>query len=213
MKPILVVIPYYKEYEDVKPLIVGLESCLRYKFIVKAIPGTIIFEARNEGVAGEGNFLIEQTPSDDYYAIWFLDSDMTATLYDGLKLLSNLEKVEAVCAPYVIHGSETIYQCGEWDKLKGLTGRRYTTKFPSKGILPIDWAGAGCLMVRATVLDKIPYPWFYHTMLYWGKNREYRKPLGEDLSFCLYLQDYGFQLYCDFDLHIGHRDRVTGEVH
>jgi hypothetical protein len=65
------------------------------------------------------------------------------------------------------------------------------------GLLPIASAGAGGVLIRRRVLEKIPGPVFERQGL-----------IGEDHMFFKKCRMQGFQPYCDLDVAIGHSTTV-----
>jgi hypothetical protein len=72
------------------------------------------------------------------------------------------------------------------------------------GLMPVDYVGAGCLLISRKVLEAIQYPWFK-----WSRNDQ-RIPLperiSEDLYFCKKAREAGFQIHLDASvrcLHVG----------
>jgi len=67
--------------------------------------------------------------------------------------------------------------------------------------LPIDVAGAGCLLIERNVLEKIPSPWF---------TSEWREEghLSEDFSFCEKAREAGFPLFVDPTVRPVHLETV-----
>lgn len=64
--------------------------------------------------------------------------------------------------------------------------------------------GFGVTLVKASILDKIPRPWFN---VMWS---DHGAIIGEDIHFCIKAQDAGFKVFVDHDLskcigHIGTR--------
>lgn len=73
-------------------------------------------------------------------------------------------------------------------------------------IIEIDGTGLGCVLVKMSVFDKIPYPWFefkYHNIH--GKWDQ----LSEDLYFFQKLQNTGIKIYCDPIVQCSHIGTVT----
>lgn len=65
------------------------------------------------------------------------------------------------------------------------------------GLLEVDRAGAGCLLVEREALETVGYPWFKSTT---GEGD------GEDAFFCDRLRDEGYRVLVDFGLcarHVG----------
>jgi hypothetical protein len=57
----------------------------------------------------------------------------------------------------------------------------------------VDVTGGGCMMVRASVFDKIDQPWF-------KPEHEW----GTDIQLCKQVREKGWEVWCDTSLEIGH---------
>lgn len=66
-----------------------------------------------------------------------------------------------------------------------------------RGIIEVDAAGAGCLLVRRRVLEALKPP-------YWTLGQINPASWGDDLDFCNRVKAAGFPIYCDLDNRIGH---------
>ena len=71
-------------------------------------------------------------------------------------------------------------------------GITYATIEGNDGLIKIDGAGAGFLLVKREVFEKIPYPWF-----------SFEKG-GEDLYFCEKASKNGFEIWADMSILLGH---------
>lgn len=76
-------------------------------------------------------------------------------------------------------------------------GGKYTTfdnimDYP-KGLIEVDGAGCGVMLIKTEVFKKIGEPYFYHS-----------NGFGEDLYFCNKAISAGFKIYCDTRLEVGH---------
>lgn len=65
------------------------------------------------------------------------------------------------------------------------------------GLLPVASAGAGGVLIRRKVLERIPTPWFERQGL-----------IGEDHMFFKKCRTQGFQPYCALDVPLGHSTTV-----
>lgn len=61
-------------------------------------------------------------------------------------------------------------------------------------LVEIDGHGMGCALIKMSIFDKIPYPWF--EFKYYEKDGKWEQT-SEDLMFCQKLQDAGIKIYCD----------------
>lgn len=62
-------------------------------------------------------------------------------------------------------------------------------------LIPVDMVGTGFMLIKREVFEKIPPPWF---QCYEKGNAQ------EDVYFCLKAKKYGFQVYVDTGLSLGH---------
>ncbi|MBA7468592.1 Ubiquinone biosynthesis O-methyltransferase, mitochondrial [subsurface metagenome] len=68
----------------------------------------------------------------------------------------------------------------------------YATLEGNDGLMKIGGAGAGFLLVKREVFEKIPYPWFSF------------ERGGEDLYFCDKARKNGFEIWADMSVLLGH---------
>lgn len=163
------------------------------------------FRARNAIVSAGLQF------GADY--IWMLDDDhifdtgsnrMPTSAYDlPIKLAKHLEdneKIGVVGALYYQRGAEcypVIMQ--EMDSKPFFLQHREVAGRMQK----VDVTGGGCMMIRASIFDKIDQPWFApeHTF-------------GTDIQLCKQARDVGYEIWCDTSLEIGHLQKeqvvITG---
>ncbi len=57
----------------------------------------------------------------------------------------------------------------------------------------LDVTGGGCMMIRASVFDRIAEPWF-------APEHEY----GTDIQLCKQVRAAGYEVWCDTSLELGH---------
>jgi hypothetical protein len=62
------------------------------------------------------------------------------------------------------------------------------------------WAiGMGCMMVKRTVFEQLPKPWFAHEY-----NQDADSFSGEDIYFCNQANEHGFKIYVDAEIELAH---------
>lgn len=95
------------------------------------------------------------------------------------------------------------------DPTAGDTGIRCIKEYGT-GLMPVDYVGAGCLMISRKVLEAIEYPWFF-----WARN-DPRVPkkdqISEDLYFCKKVREAGFQIHLDASIRCLHVGMGKGQV-
>lgn len=70
----------------------------------------------------------------------------------------------------------------------------------ANGMQRVKVTGGGCMLIRSSVFDKIPEPWF-------APEHEY----GTDIQLCKQVRAAGFEVWCDTSIEIGHL-RMEREV-
>jgi len=73
----------------------------------------------------------------------------------------------------------------------------------TNGLRPMKSMPTGCLLIRLSIFDQLPKPWF-------NTGTDGDKILGEDFMFCERARQAGFEIWCDGDLsrdlaHIGQK--------
>jgi len=153
---------------------------------------TCIINAKSSLVALGRNQCAEAAKLAGATHMLFLDSDMVFPIDTMMRLLKhNKDIVGAVysqrAAPF--HPLGITFEGEHMHVTQGLKRMR---------IIP-----TGCMMIKMSVFDKLPKPWFTTKI-------EGEKIMGEDYYFCEQVQKAGLEVWCDGDLsrevgHIGQR--------
>jgi hypothetical protein len=61
--------------------------------------------------------------------------------------------------------------------------------------MPVEGVGMGCLLMKTSILNKIPQPWFEFKFV-----PETNDHLGEDFIFCQKIMEAGYQIKIDTHL-------------
>lgn len=69
-----------------------------------------------------------------------------------------------------------------------------------KGVVEVDWAGSGGMLIHRDVLDAVGWPPFQDV---WDKNVS-RRLMGHDVNFCLQAKEKGFKVVVDTDVCSDH---------
>lgn len=201
MLTIRICTPFYSEFESIKP---GIRECLEYdkiKFVFEPRQGTYLYSSRNSLLNDGKSQLKKQSaiPGFDYFL--FVDSDITFTLDNVLKLISHDKDI--IASPYFAHKDNGTYYVGDfYENAPGRIKFNYS-KF-EKGLKTVGYAGTGFMLIKASVLSVMTYPWFEPMLLDLGECAEV---MGEDVSFCVKAKKFCFDVFCDFDNPVGHRLR------
>lgn len=197
-----VVIPFYTEFEAVKPGLRDMKAA-GMEFDVAAAQGVYIYGARNRGVNGGKNQKRVQSPLPGYSHFLFVDSDISFTA-EHVQALLDLKVPVAAC-PYLCHVPADTYQTGELSLIGQILSQ---DKNNVESVKARSFVGGGFLLVEATVFQHLPYPWFHHRMV---ERYDFRELCGEDVGFCLALREAGYKILVDFDRPVAHRLRAVDQ--
>lgn len=196
---IRIVIPYYTEFEAVKP---GLRDMRKAGIPFEYYPsrGPVIMTNRNLGVTENRSQKIFQEPPAHISHFLFVDSDIG---FDAAHVRAALAHNKPILAlPYLRHENDGLYQAGDFgDEARSTLNRFHVS---TVGLLELDFVGAGFLLVKREVLAGMRYPWFRHDVVEIGDEADNR---GEDVCFCIGAFEAGIPIYCDFDHPVRHRLR------
>ncbi len=197
---IKVCIPYYSEFETVKP---GLESmrAAGIQFRDFAAQGPYIAQSRNALINGELSQAIRQEVGTEYSHYLFIDSDIGFTAGHVEALLAMTADV--ACCPYLRHVSKTEYHTWLFSE-PGLISHRFTAA--TKGIQKVDGCGGGFMLVKTPVFNRIPYPWFRYGLL---EKDGCAEIIGEDICFSMAVNAANINIFCNFDFPVFHKPRLV----
>jgi hypothetical protein len=194
---IKVCVPFYSEFETAKPGLRSVKGDPRFE--IEYAQGALISKARNALINGGKSQSIRQDPLPfDYFL--FVDSDIGFEKRHVETLLSH--DLDIVCSPYKCHAHQGLYQAGMFETPGILKG-----KFPisQTGLRKVDYCGAGFMLVKASALSRMRYPWFRHGII---EKDGLASEIGEDFGFCMNATDSGLDVWCDFDNPVFHRLRT-----
>jgi hypothetical protein len=204
---IKVCISYYLEYNACKAGLAELEACKEHVFVLSPLRGSVLALQRNTLISGSDSSKRYQRPENGYDGFLTIDSDIEFTLDDVLSMISTNEPIVAL--PYETKSKSGVYQVGKWGKVKGDIGYKYGTS--ERGFKQVDWIGAGMHYVQAEVYATTEYPWYRHTLV---GTEDLQSETGEDIGFCLNLEEHGYAIWCNFDNPVQHNkglDMTTQE--
>jgi hypothetical protein len=125
----------------------------------------------------------------------FIDTDISVPrdglqklLAAGRPIISGLY-VDKKEMDYVARRQEGDYEYrslrAEWSRHpRGKSGHRWILRDELRDrVVPCDAAGAGCLLIEREVLEKVPYPWFFHDFNPEAVGQGPQSSLSSDFSF------------------------------
>ena len=88
-------------------------------------------------------------------------------------------------------------------------GGQWVTSYPANAIIEVDVVGAGCLLIRRDVLEKLPpirpgHRWFDWKVNYNGLPGQNRPGMSEDFEFCYQCRQNGIPILVDTSVQARH---------
>lgn len=174
-----------------------------YKFDPMIEKCTDIARGRNKIINHWSSDEIDQRVEGFDYVL-FIDSDIGFNEEDVVKLIKDDKDI--VSGAYQARDWPNYYCAGMFSE--GGAVKFGTDKFiPNKkrGLIEVDWVGAGFLLIKRGVFDKIKFPWFNQEYIYYtqgGKSVAIWN--GEDVHFCRLAKKAGIPVYLDCDCVVEH---------
>ena len=170
-----------------------------------------IYCARNGCIGNaELGFRKDQKPFeglyDDYKKMIWVDSDNIVNADQIKKLLSH--DVDIVAGWYRQYSSGAIDDtnkaaCGREKAL--LMGEIPKLKRNERGLIEVEYAGFGLMVIKKGVFEALGFPWFRS----WVEEREENgvqlaELITDDGGFCMNAKKLGYHIYIDPDVRVGH---------
>lgn len=173
-----------------------------FKFIWQRCQGTYIAETRNSLINLRKSNAIYQKLNFGFTHYLMLDSDIAFTKGDIISLLKRDKDIISGC--YIERTHPEFYTAGKFTNLKGVIGS--FIPLTCIDLQEVDWCGAGFLLVKKEVFEKMPYEWFeIKKMYYINQNKEkcvyYPQ---EDIGFCIGAVDVGYKIFLDCNVKLKH---------
>ena len=153
--------------------------------------GSLVYDARNQ--------LAQRACANGFDAVLWLDSDMTFDRDTFMRLKARLDEgAEFVSALAFTRKPPThpvVYQYIGLDENRTPQATP-VMDYPKEQVFEIAGAGLGCVMMTTSLIDRV--------------GRKFGLPFspvmgfGEDLSFCLHVQELGVPMFCDSSIKVGH---------
>lgn len=178
-----------------------------------------IYAVRNACLNKAGGYRKDQKPFegtyDDYKFIIWVDSDNMITLEQVERLISH--DVDIVAGWYLQQkqNGTPITSCGCWSgrqKDRHVIPESAIMTFPrnDKGLIEVDFAGFGLMVMKKGVLELIDYPWFRSWVFEWDEDGvPMADMMTEDTGLLLRLKEKGFHVFVDPEVRIGHEKKMV----
>lgn len=150
------------------------------------------------------NTLAEMVLREGFDYIFFNDDDTCVPERGLIQLMSrNLDVVSGLY--YTRHQPIEPLMYRETDK-----GRWRITDYSIGQLLEVDHVGAGCLLIKREVLEKVGYPWFRWTAH--DATLPNRDRFSEDLFFCRRVREAGLKVHMDTSVRCVHVGLGKAEI-
>jgi hypothetical protein len=164
---------------------------------MKGLDTHVIYDASTVLLTQRERLALEARKIGAEYMLW-LDSDMVFPATTALRLLAHKEDI--VCANYIRrqppYKGVAYPKIGDWEN---------PLPFESQDDLAeVEGIGMGCMLMKTSILDKIPQPWFE-----FGWTPESNDHLGEDMIFCQKMAAVGHTVKVDTQLSMEMRHLGT----
>jgi len=164
--------------------------------------------ARNLCLGGRSNRGRDQKPFQgriSYDWILWIDSDSVYIPNQVTRLFKH--DLDIISGWYAFEARERTSVGKEWDisyfekygTLKHMTIPEVSRR---EKLINAPWTGLGFCAMKEGVMESLPYPWFRHATLDLGPNIS--EFAYEDASFCVDIQNKGFDIWVDPDIRVKH---------
>jgi hypothetical protein len=192
---IKVCIPYYLHYEDCLPGLNELVHCTEHDFIVSIAQGYDPAQGRNALITDSQK--IKQTDFGKYDYHLFIDSDIIFTLDNVLHMIA-CDK-EIVTGLYIQRDKPEFYAVGFWGEIMGNIATRLAPG--AWGVIQVDTAPGGMLLVKTPVFAKMDYPYFRRYMIV---NGDCQSECTEDNGFSMNARLSEVEIWADCHVIVKH---------
>jgi hypothetical protein len=193
------------------------------KIAIASADSCNIYAVRNMcvSVRSDAGYRKDQKPfagicSDYTHAIW-VDSDNIINAAQVKRLLSH--DVDMVAGWYLQkrRDGKRIAACGYWDvnpkyrHIAQLSDEKLMqAPRNEKGLVEVDYAGFGLMVMKKGVIESLEYPWFRSWVFEWEEDGiAMADIMTDDAGFCLRAKEKGFRVYVDPEVRLGHQKAVT----
>jgi GT2 family glycosyltransferase len=162
--------------------------------------------ARGACIAENRNKLTERALELNAEWIFYVDDDQ---LFDPLALnrllLRNVDIVSGLYLARKFPFEPVVFDKASDDPTnpKGAYQMYLNNQKNNVGLIKVAATGAGALLVRRRVLEKMQRPW-------WTLGQLHPSGWGDDLDFCYRAKEAGFDIYCDLREWVGHK--IQGSI-
>lgn len=163
-----------------------------------------VFMGRNALLLGSGQPRTDAVPfnGEDYDKILWLETDMVFEPQDIVNLLSIDQPIVSAIYPAGTDAPDAAV-AGMFPDLR-MSVKKCREAPPS--IVPVDYAGLGCIAVAKGVHEAMGYPWFVESNVV-NEDGMIRHD-SDDFTFCKRAKEAGFQTHVHTGVIVGHQKSI-----
>lgn len=163
--------------------------------VIKSYRGVIELIVKGDiSVAWARNLIVEEFLSGGSEYLFFVDADISMPPDSLTRLIKHNKDI---CSGLYFMRKPPHYPL-IMDRNPDTDRFRYRIKYP-EGLVETDGCGAGCLLIKREVLEKVERPWFLEPD---GKT-------SDDMYFLIKAKEAGFGVYVDTTIKCGHDSEHT----
>jgi len=136
------------------------------------------------------NLIVRRSLELDCTHLVFLDADMVYPPDTITKLLGHDKDIVGALTFKRWPNFEPILFAGDMHEM-------YLIDPIPEGLVKVTATGTGCLMIKTSVFEDNPYPWFEF-------DSNNGKPVGEDINFCYNAGSLGYEIFVDTTIRTEH---------
>lgn len=188
-----------REYADFWDSFIIMEKPERFIFLRPEYPGRIDCVR---------NILVQGALDRGASHILFMDTDQVFPVNTIPKLFETIELTGAKVVGTVVYRRYAPFDPLVFEIDEGGVKKIQFEKIYMQEHLKVDATGAGCILYDLDVFRTIPKPWFEDKSDTFDEEKKKHGP-GEDVGFCYKLRDYGFEIWVNTSLDIGHLSKLN----
>jgi len=162
--------------------------------------GTALVQAKGANIAENRNGIAEEALKIGAEWVFYVDDDQVFAPDTLLQLLKHDKDV--VSGLYVSREAPFIPHIYDKEDEREWCFPRLLKPFDGGLTGPLKATGAGCLLVRTKVFEKMEKP-------YWRLGQITKDGWGDDLNFCHRVREAGFEIWADLNVVVGHQFNAT----
>lgn len=186
-------------YEWAQATLQGLDDSDKYTFHERFVMGSCLIQLRNAFITDYTDKILDY----DFFLMWdsdqYCEPEVIYTLLDHDK--------DIITAPIPVQGMPELYNVGEFIPSKCICNRYGLNE---RGLKKVPYAGDGGMLIKRKVFETILKE--KKSLVFWDGYRfiaddGIERRATHDFGFAELVKSLGFDIWCDFDLKVNHRQK------